>query len=363
MELLQLLHGQPVVVPGEPDQPQVAGSDHGDRGLVGGRRDLLVVEVDDAVVRLSGKGGPRHGRADALAAGDLGEEGVHEGGPLGLGRRLHDGGAPAHQVAHDLAQALPVALLEREAEALAVVGQDDELVRPRRILRGLGERPDRLVDPIERLERLHPLRAAMVGELVVVGEVRVDHVRAAVHLLDDQRDVDVAQEHVARGTHAGVLHAAVHLRRDARAAGPSCLVALLEELAQEERERSEVAARAQEEPEERLAVPDALRFVLDGRGRDVRARGVTRDEIADADAVVRQEAFAVGHAPDDLRRVDRAARDHQLLSIAFVPAERRDPVVVPVQDPGLAGGRHRRQDGLPRGEDVAAAADPARRAC
>ena len=52
---------------------------------------------------------------------------------------------------------------------------------------GLDERRDRAVDAVERLERLDPLGPAVVGELVVVGEVGVDDVRAAVHLLDDQR--------------------------------------------------------------------------------------------------------------------------------------------------------------------------------
>ena len=50
MQLLELIHGQTVIVAGEPDQSQVARADHGDRGLVGGVRDLLVVEVDHAVV-------------------------------------------------------------------------------------------------------------------------------------------------------------------------------------------------------------------------------------------------------------------------------------------------------------------------
>ena len=52
-----------------------------------------------------------------------------------------------------------------------MVGQDDELVRPGRVLGGLGQRPDRGVDAVERLERLDPLGAAVVGQLVVVGEV------------------------------------------------------------------------------------------------------------------------------------------------------------------------------------------------
>ena len=121
-------------------------------------------------------------------------------------------GPSAHEAADELAEAHAVALQERLAEALAVVGEDDELVRPRGLLGRLDQRRDRPVDAVERLERLDPLGAAVVGQLVVVGEVGVDDVRAAVHLLDDQRDVDVAEEDVAGGAHAGVLHAAVHLR-------------------------------------------------------------------------------------------------------------------------------------------------------
>ena len=81
-----------------------------------------------------------------------------------------------------------------------MVGEDDEAVGSGRVLGRLLERPDRAVDAVERLEGLHALRSAVVGELVVVGEVRVDDVGAAVHLLDDQRGVDVAEEdvHAAR---------------------------------------------------------------------------------------------------------------------------------------------------------------------
>ena len=98
--------------------------------------------------------------------------------PSACGLGLDQRRASAHQVADDLAEALAVALLERGAQALAVVGQDDELVRPRGVLGGLLERADRPVDAVERLERLDALRAAVVGQLVVVGEVRVDDVRA-----------------------------------------------------------------------------------------------------------------------------------------------------------------------------------------
>ena len=69
MELLELLGRQPMVVPGELDETEVARPDDRDRRLVGRRRDLLLVEVDDAVGRPARQRGPGDGRADALGSG------------------------------------------------------------------------------------------------------------------------------------------------------------------------------------------------------------------------------------------------------------------------------------------------------
>ena len=202
-----------------------------------------------------------------------------------------------------------------------------KLVRSWRLLGRLGQGADGGIDAVERLERLDPLRAAMVGELVIVCEVGVDDVRAAVHLLDDQRGVDVAQQHVARRTHPRVLQAAMHLRLYAGASRAPRLEALLEELAEEHRERAQIAVGAQEEAEEGLAVAETATLGLDRGGRHVRPGRVAGHQVADARAVVREEAFAVGQAADDLDRVVRVARDHQPLTVALEPAERRDPVV------------------------------------
>ena len=188
-------------------------------GIGFGRLLLVGVEVDDAIGRLARERGPRDGRPDPLALGDLGQQRVDEDRSLGLGLGLDQRRAPAHQAPDVLAEADAVALEERLAEALPVIGQDDELVGPRRLVGRLDERRDRPVDAVERLERLDPLGPAVMGQLVVVGEVGVDDVGAAVHLLDDQGRVDVAQEHVAGGAHPGVLETAVHLRPDARRAG------------------------------------------------------------------------------------------------------------------------------------------------
>ena len=332
-------------------RPRLPGPDDRDRRRVRGRRHVVLLDVDHPVLgRAPGERRPRHRRPDALGPRDLGQERVDERAALGGGRRLDHRRAAAHQVEDHLAQALAVALLERGAQALAVVRQDDELVRPRRVGGGLLERREGAVDAVERLERLHALGPAVVGELVVVGEVGVDHVGAAVHLVDDQRDVDVAEQHVAGGPHARVLEAAMHLRHDARAPRPPRLVALLDELAQEQRERPEVPGRAEEEAHERLALAEAPRALRERRRREVGPRRVAGHEVADADAVVRQQALAVRHPAHDLGGVGRVARDHQPLAVPLVPAEGRDAVVVAVEDAGLAGRRHRRQDRLPLGE-------------
>ena len=152
----------------------------------------------------------------------------------------------------------------------------------------------------------------------------------------------------------------MHLRPDAGASRAAGLVLLLDDLAEEHGERTEIAGRAEEERHERLAVADPAALGLDGRGGQVRPRRVAGHQVADAGAVVRQQALAIRDARHDQRRVGRVARRHQVLAVAFVPAEGRDAVVVAVQDAGLAARRHRRQDRLPLRQLVAAVADHAR---
>ena len=89
VQRLELLERQPVVVAGEPHEPQVAGPHDGDRRLVGGRRDLFLVEVDDAVRGLVRQRGAGNGRADALAPGDLRQDRVDEGRAFAGGLRWY----------------------------------------------------------------------------------------------------------------------------------------------------------------------------------------------------------------------------------------------------------------------------------
>ena len=70
--------------------------------------------------------------------------------------------------------AVAVALLERRALRLAVVGEDDDLVRPRRVAARALDPAELLVELAQRLERVGPLEPGVVRDLVVARERRVD---------------------------------------------------------------------------------------------------------------------------------------------------------------------------------------------
>ena len=59
--------------------------------------------------------------------------------------------------------------------------------------------------------------------------------------------------------------------------------------------------------------PRPCDWSLSAAGRDVGARRVAGHEVADAHALVREQALAVRQPADDLRGVGGVARDHQLL--------------------------------------------------
>ena len=74
----------------------------------------------------------------------------------------------------ELVQVVAVALLERRALGLPVVGEDDDLVRARREPAGALDPAELLVELAQRLERVRALEARVVGDLVVARERRVD---------------------------------------------------------------------------------------------------------------------------------------------------------------------------------------------
>ena len=95
MQLLELLDRQPVVMAGEPDEPEVARADDGDRRRRRRRRLRPRRRRDRRRRRSSCSSAARATRrADALGLGDLRQERVHEGRPFGLGLGLDDVARP-----------------------------------------------------------------------------------------------------------------------------------------------------------------------------------------------------------------------------------------------------------------------------
>jgi hypothetical protein len=125
-----------------------------------------------------------------VARRELGHAGVEGRQPLVA---AHVGGPyVAAAVAPDeLLQRLAVALEERRALALAVVGEHDEAIGPRRMRDGGGDRGDRPVDPAQHGQGVRALDARVMGHLVVGQERRVDDGAAGQDVRRDRRDLEV----------------------------------------------------------------------------------------------------------------------------------------------------------------------------
>ena len=101
------------------------------------------------------------------------------------------GGAPhrdvwAREILNELLDRLLIALFEHGAGTLAMIREDNETVRPRCVGSRFLDETDDAIQPRYRIARLHPGRAGVVGDLVVVDEIDVDRARSAVHLFDHQ---------------------------------------------------------------------------------------------------------------------------------------------------------------------------------
>ncbi len=118
----------------------------------------------------------------------------------------------------ELVEPVAVSLLERRALRLSVVGEDDELVRPR----GVAARPvdprELLVELAERLHRVRPLQAGVVGDLVVARERRVHRGAAFHHVVQHAVHDQVADEDAQGGAHQRVDAASVAARAHVAAA-------------------------------------------------------------------------------------------------------------------------------------------------
>src|SRR2546428_2202480 len=255
----------------------------------------------------------------------------------------------AHEPAGDVLEACAETLAEERAGSLPMVGEDDEAIRPRSVeLRSLDDRQD-VVDAAKGLARLDPIDAGVMRDLVVVDQVGIDHARAFVHLLYDERRHEMAQHDVGRGAGERIRERACSTRRDSALA--PCLDDLLDDLPHAEDQPPYVRVRTHEEPIEHVAPAQLTPGGLDRGGREVAARRVTRKQVADGRAVDEQAA-AVGDAELDVVRIAGMIRYEESTAVLLEPAEAGDAVVAPVEDARLARGCLRRQQRLPRIEHV-----------
>src|SRR5205814_1959234 len=173
-----------------------------------------------------------------------------------------------------------------------------------------------------------------------------------------ERGGEVTQEDVRRRAREGV-------RKTPRPAWParacsSSLDQLLDHFADRQQRPADVAVRTDEEPVEDVAAPDLLCRIVERRGGEEASRRIAREQIADRRATVRQQTGAVRDPTHDLARIFGVVRHHKALRLLVPPAKPGYPVVVAVENAGLARRGLRRQERLPPIEGHAARAEPPR---
>ena len=102
--------------------------------------------------------------------------------------------AAVERAADELLEPVAVPLLERRALRLAVVREDDDLVRARRVAAGARDPAELLVELAQRFERVRALEPGVVRDLVVAREGRVHRGSALHHVDEDAEDDQVAHE-------------------------------------------------------------------------------------------------------------------------------------------------------------------------
>ena len=271
-------------------------------------------------------------------------------------RRLADRAA-LERAAHEVVEAVAVALLERRALGLPVVGEHDDLVGARRVLPGAGDAPELLVELAQHLERVGALEARVVRHLVVAREARVDRRPALHHVAEQAVDGDVAHRHGERGAQERVLAAAMAARPDIAADAAHGRDPLQADLVEEQHERArDVEAVGEEGPVPGVGLLLG-RHAADGEDDVV---GLAREQVAAAGAAVDEEPAAGGVPPLDLLAVGRRRAGHQRARLLLDPAERGDVVVGAQQEARLGGAGLRREVGLPLRQAMRALGQPAR---
>ena len=202
-----------------------------------------------------------------------------------------------------------------------------------------------------------PLEARVVGHLVVARERRV-HRRTAAHHVGEHAEHDQVA-HAPRTARLGAARTCACARprgRTSRRTWRHAPRPLQDHLPGEQDEH----ARDVEAVGEERAVA-RIRLLLGAHPADGEDHGVglAGEQVAAAGAVVDEQPVAGRVAALDLRAVRRRRARHHLSGLLLDPAEGGDVLVRAEQDAGLARAGLRAQIGLPFGQPVRAAAEPA----
>ena len=204
----------------ERDQAQVAGGEHDDLGrrLVGVLRQLVLrADHDRAVLALRAGHLAQAVRSETAAAGSFRHRGpeVHPRF-VSLRRRLDLLGLA--RFLDDLLERGAVALAERRALGLAMIGEHDELHRPRSLLRSAGESGELPVELAQDAERLGSFDSGVMRHLVVARERRVHDGTSGEEVAEERFHLQVALDDRHPRAHERVgEEAAVHARLDVQA--------------------------------------------------------------------------------------------------------------------------------------------------
>ena len=333
--LVELLERQAARLVHERDETEVARAEH-DRLPVG---DVVLGALLrlDASRRLADRE-PDHGVL-LVAAGDLSHASALEG------------------ALDELVQPVAVPLLEGRALRLPVVGEDDDLVRARRVAARAIDPAELLVELAEGLQRVGALEPRVMGDLVVAREGRVHRGPAAHHVGEDAVDDQVADDHAHRAAHERIETAPMppgaHVTADRAQRGRP----FEQHLPGEEDE----GPRDVEPVGEERAVPRVRPLLgVHPADRQDDLVGLAREQVAAARAAVGEETDARRPLALDARAVGGSRARGEQAGLLVHPAKRRDVVVRAEQDSRLARPRLRGEIRLPLGEPVRPLGDPAR---
>ena len=257
----------------------------------------------------------------------------------------------------ELVEPVAVPLAEGRSLRLAVIGQDDELVRACGVAAGALDAPELLVELPQRFERVLAFEAGVVRDLVVAREGRVDRRPPLHHVAEDAVDNQVADDDAHRRPQERIGAAPMAARADVT---PTLLRSgdpLDDQLPGEEDERPRDVEAVREEG----AVARVGRALgLHAADREDHVVGAAREEVAAARASVREETRSARVPPLELGAVLRRRAGDERFSLLLDPAEGDDAVVRAEQDAGLRGAGLGGEVRLPLGEPVRPVLEPAR---